>query len=74
VPATTARRPRAQLRRFVDDYVENDLLTYASAISFQILSSIVPFLLFAFAMLGFLHLEGVWSEDLAPELKTAISP
>jgi membrane protein len=76
VHATTATkaRGRAGLRRYVDAFVENDLLTYASAISFQILSSIVPFLLFAFGLLGFLHLEGVWSEDLAPDVKSAVSP
>ena len=67
-------RIRAKLRRFVDDFVANDLLTYASAISFQILSSIVPFLLFGFGLLGFLHLADVWSEDLAPDLKAAVSP
>ena len=40
----------AKLRELVDAYAENDLLTYASAISFQILSAIVPFLLFGFAL------------------------
>ena len=71
---TAAPRLRTHLRRYVDAFVENDLLTYASAISFQILSSIVPFLLFGFALLGFLHLEDVWSKDLAPDLKAAVSP
>ena len=65
---------RPGLRRYVDAFVANDLLTYASAISFQIISSIVPFLLFGFALLGFLHLEDVWSKDLAPDLKGAVSP
>jgi membrane protein len=65
---------RATLRRYVDAYVENDLLTYASAISFQILSAVVPFLLFGFALLGFLNLESAWSEDLAPRVKEGISP
>jgi membrane protein len=76
VPGTiaTAPRTRAQLRRYVDAFVENDLLTYASAISFQILSSLVPFLLFGFGLLGFLHLEGIWSQDLAPDVKSAVSP
>ena len=66
-------RLRANLRRYIDAYVENDLLTYASAIGFQILSALVPFLLFGCALLGFLHLEGVWSEDLAPNLKASVS-
>lgn len=68
-------RPRrgANLRRLADAYVENDLLTYASAISFQILSSLVPFLLFGFGLLGFLHLDDVWSKELAPEIKSGVS-
>ena len=74
--ATDSRTPlaRARLRDYVDAYVENDLLTYASAISFQILSSIVPFLLFGFGLLGFLSLEGVWNDDLAPRIEASISP
>ena len=74
--ATVSRAPRvrAKLRELVDDYAENDLLTFASAISFQILSAIVPFLLFGFALLGFLHLQGVWGDDLAPRVKDSVSP
>ena len=74
--ATRSKAPRARavLRDYVDAYVDNDLLTYASAISFQIMSSIVPFLLFGFAVLGFLHLDGVWSGDLAPRVKGSVSP
>ena len=60
-------------RAVVDGFVANDLLTSASAISFQILSSIVPFLLFAFGMLGFLHLEDVWRNELAPDIEAAVS-
>ena len=66
-------RLRARLRRFIDAYVAHDLLTYASAISFQILSSLVPFLLFGFGLLGFLHLDDVWSKELAPEVKAGVS-
>ena len=71
VTATSAKAHR--LRRYVDAFVANDLLTSASAISFQILSALVPFLLFGCALLGFLHLEGVWSQDLAPQLQESIS-
>jgi membrane protein len=69
-----APKLRAKVRSYVDAFVDNDLLTYASAISFQILSSIVPFLLFGFGVLGFLHLAGVWSDDLAPRVKGGVSP
>jgi membrane protein len=66
-----SRRVGAELvRRFE----EHDLLTSASAISFQILTAIVPFLLFAFALLGFLSLDGVWYDHMAPNVKSAVSP
>jgi membrane protein len=73
---STAARGRSRLRRLrwlVRVYEEHDLLTYASAIAFQILSAIVPFLLFGFALLGFLHLEEVWRDELAPEIEPAVS-
>jgi membrane protein len=60
-------------RAVVDGFVANDLLTSASAISFQILSAIVPFLLFAFGMLGFLELDDVWRDELAPDVEAAVS-
>jgi len=62
-----------RIRALVGAYEDNDLLTYASAISFQILSSIVPFLLFAVSLLGFLHLDEVWFEELAPQVEPAVS-
>jgi membrane protein len=74
VSAIADRRSRPRVKAVVDGFVENDLLTYASAISFQILSSIVPFLLFAFGMLGFLSLEDVWRNELGPDVKAAVSP
>ncbi len=71
--AITQRGLRPKAKAIVDGFVANDLLTYASAISFQILSAIVPFLLFAFGVLGFLNLEGVWRDELAPDIEIAVS-
>jgi membrane protein len=75
VTAISARAPRvrAWLREYVDAFEPNDLLTYASAIGFQILSALVPVLMFAFGLLGFLHLDGVWREQLAPDVQAAVS-
>ena len=66
-------RVRGGVPAFVDAFLEHDLLTYASAISFQIFSAIVPFLAFAFALMGFLSLEEIWLEDLGPELRPQVS-
>jgi membrane protein len=58
----------------VDGFEGHDLLTSASAISFQILTSIVPFLLFSLALIGFLDLSSVWQEDISPQLRQHLSP
>jgi membrane protein len=57
----------------VDGFEEHDLLTYASAISFQILTALVPFFLFVLAVLGLLHQQAIWSQDLAPQIRTNVS-
>src|SRR3954453_9107116 len=53
----------------VASFEEHDLLTSASAISFQVLTAIVPFLLFAFALLGFLSLGDVWRDHVADHVR-----
>jgi membrane protein len=67
-------RWRQYAKELVERFEEHDLLTSASAISFQILTSLVPFALFAFAMLGFLSLAPVWRDDLAPHVQAHVSP
>jgi membrane protein len=57
----------------LDGFERNDLLTYASAISFQVLTAIVPFMLFGLGLLGFLKLDDVWRTDLAPDVKDSVS-
>lgn len=61
------------MRDVIDGFERNDLLTYASAIAFQILTAIVPFLLFLLGLLGFLSLDEVWAKDLAPEIRPHVS-
>ena len=52
---------------------DNRLLTYASAIAFQTTMAIPPFLLFGLGLLGFLQLEELWRDDLAPDLRDNVS-
>jgi membrane protein len=73
VTAISAPRARAWVRKYVDAYEEHDLLTYASAISFQIITALVPALMFGFGLLGFLSLQGVWRDELAPDVKSGVS-
>jgi membrane protein len=83
-PANGAARPSAEngrlvsrgqglVRALLDGFKRHDLLTYASAISFQILTAIIPFLLFVLAVAGLLHLNDVWSDHLEPQLRANVS-
>jgi membrane protein len=54
-------------------YRDNDLLTYASAISFQVFFALIPLLLFALGLIGFLSLQDAWQQDIAPEIQANVS-
>jgi membrane protein len=64
---------RELTRDVVRSFHRNGLTNFASAIAFRVVLSLVPFLLFLLALLGFLDLEELWREDVAPELKKAAS-
>ena len=64
---------RELVRALVDGFEQHDLLTYASAISFQILTAIIPFLLFVLAVAGLLHLSDVWRDHLEPQIQANVS-
>jgi membrane protein len=66
-------RPRDLVRAIVRTYDDNDLLTYASAISFQVFFALIPLLLFALGLLGFLSLQELWRSDIAPEIQSRVS-
>ena len=61
------------MRETISCFEEHDLLTSASAVSFQIFTALVPFLLFAFALLGFLSLGDVWSAHVADHVRPNVS-
>jgi membrane protein len=66
-------RARELTRALLDGFKKNDLLTYSSAISFQILTAIIPFALFVLAVAGLLHLNSVWRDHLEPEIQANVS-
>lgn len=45
------------LKRTVKDFIEDEMPIYASALAFQMLFSLFPFLLFLIALIGFLDLQ-----------------
>ena len=67
-------RARELARALSDGFRQHDLLTYSSAISFQILTAIIPFALFVLAVAGLLHLSSIWQDHLEPQIQSAVSP
>jgi membrane protein len=65
--------PRGTAKRLVESFAQHDVLTYASAIAFQAFFALIPLTLTALGLLAALHLESVWSQDVAPELKPQVS-
>ncbi|MEJ7786902.1 MAG: YhjD/YihY/BrkB family envelope integrity protein, partial [Solirubrobacteraceae bacterium] len=70
--APSATKPA--LRALLDGFARNDLLLFASAISFQVLTALVPLALFALGALGFLGLSEVWAQDVRPQVVEGLSP
>jgi membrane protein len=64
---------RDLVREVLRCYSRNDLLTYASAIAFQVFFALIPLLLFACGLLGFTGLKTVWTDDVAPKLYDSTS-
>jgi membrane protein len=66
-----------EARRLAPDAVEafrrHGLMNFAAAIAFYVVLAFLPFLLFLFALLGFLSLEEVWREDVAQEIRGSLS-
>ena len=54
--------PRALVRKVITGMEEQDLLTYASAIAFQTLTSLIPLALLVLSIMGFLDLGDVWTD------------
>ncbi len=67
-------RTRQLTHALLDGFRQHDLLTSASAISFQILTAIIPFVLSLLALAGLFHLESVWRDHLEPHVRANVSP
>ena len=52
---------------------EHDVLTFASAITFQVLTSLIPLALLALALAGLLGVEDAWTKDLGPDFRAQVS-
>jgi membrane protein len=68
-----ALSPRAAVQAILTGFKENDLLTYASAISFQVVFALVPLALLSLGLLGTFGLSGWWSTDAAHTVRDNVS-
>ena len=64
---------RELTRDVVRSFQRNGLPNFASAMAFQTVLALVPCLLFLLALIGFLDLEEIWREDVAPDVREASS-
>ena len=65
---------REAVREVTRAFRECDLLTFASAIAFQVFYAIIPLTLFGLGMLGGLGLDEQWTQEWAPPAREAMSP
>jgi len=54
-------------------FAEYDLLTYSSAIAFQVLYAVVPFVMVGLAALGVVGRQSLWAKHIAPTLRNRLS-
>lgn len=59
--------------RLLDGFNRNDLLLFASAISFQVLTAVVPLALFGLGAIAFLDLSELYGSDVRPKLSEQLS-
>src|SRR3954454_14423220 len=53
---------------------EHDLLTFATAIAFQVLFALIPLGLFGLGMVGGLGLQDQWTGEWGPRVRHSMSP
>ena len=70
----TWRRAKRAAERVAEEFQKYDLLTYSSAIAFQVLYAVVPLLLLALAGLGLAGQRGIYTNHIAHALKRDLSP
>jgi membrane protein len=66
-------RIRRSVLAVAGEFTKYDLLTYSSAMAFQILYAVVPLTMLALAGLGVVGAESVYTHHIAPSLRHALS-
>ena len=65
---------RGVIKDVLRGYADNELLTYASAIAFQVLFALIPLTLFGLGLAGFFGLQDVYRREAVPSLLDSTSP
>lgn len=61
IPGLRGLGPVALIKESVKEFLDDDMMTYASALSYQVFFSIFPFIIFLIALLGFLHMPELFT-------------
>ena len=59
---------------WIDLFARHDLLTYASAVAFQVLKSLIPLALLGLALIEIVGRPDVWSDHLGPAIANRVDP
>ena len=71
---TIVNRTRGAVELLRERFAEHELFTYARALAFQVLKSLIPLSLLGLALLGAVGRRDVWTKHLAPPLKSRLDP
>jgi membrane protein len=66
--------PRRDLRRLIDCFTKHDLLTYASAIGFQLLVALIPLTALTLLLVGLARAGDLWYEHVQPAVADRVTP
>jgi membrane protein len=66
-------RVRGGVEAIADEFAEHDLLTYSSAIAFQVVYAVIPLAFLAVAALGVVGAESLYTNHIAPTLRQTLS-
>ena len=67
-------RVRKLVQIWIDLFAQHELLSYASAIAFQVLKSLVPLSLLGIALLGAIGRQDIWTQHMAPAIQSRFDP
>jgi membrane protein len=71
---TVVDRTRGAVELLRERFAEHELLTYASALAFQVLKSLVPLTLLGLGLLEAVGRTDVWTKHIAPALTSRLDP